>query len=169
MALHHRPYYPNTLNQSDDHTLTNDSRGHYPDLEPSLAHNAHIYSLADGAFQAHQHSTDREFAGLIQAATAAAGQESSYTQDHDKVYIPRRMTRQAANMSGELSRLGVFRRRADSMQQDPSSLALRHKASPTKSFQTHQHTNVGGRVILLGFSEFRHLLDSGIYHKTTPD
>ena len=41
---------------------------------------ANIYSLAGGALQAHEDNTASQFAGLIQAATAAAGQEATYYQ-----------------------------------------------------------------------------------------
>jgi len=71
-----------------------------------MAPNAHMYSLADGALQVHQNSTDRHFAGLIQAATVAAGQEASYAEDHNGLGTLRRTTRQSrANVSGELLRV----------------------------------------------------------------
>jgi hypothetical protein len=105
MALQTGPYYSNALDQPEKHDLTN-KHGPYPDLDPSMAPNAHMYSLADGALQVHQKSTDRQFAGLIQAATAAAGQEASYAEDHNGLGTLRRTTRQTrANISGELLRV----------------------------------------------------------------
>ncbi len=105
MALQTGPYYSNALDQPEKHDFTN-NHGPYPDLDPSMAPNAHMYSLANGALQVHQKSTDRQFAGLIQAATAAAGQEASYAEDHHGLGTLRRTTRQTrANISGELLRV----------------------------------------------------------------
>ena len=102
MASQPGPYYSNALEHSEQCSLTGNSNGQYPDLDPAMASNAHMYSLADGALQVHQNSTDRHFAGLIQAATAAAGQEASYAQDHGIVGTARRTTRQSrANVIGE--------------------------------------------------------------------
>lgn len=104
MASQTGPYYSNALDQSEKHNLTND-HGPYPDLDPSMAPNAHMYSLADGALQVHQNSTDRHFAGLIQAATAAAGQEASDAEDHTGLGTLRRTTRQSrVDISGKLLR-----------------------------------------------------------------
>ena len=105
MALQTGPYYSNAVDQSEKHNLTN-NHGSYPDLDPSMASNAHMYSLADGALQVHQSSTDRHFAGLIQAATAAAGQEAGETEDQTGLGTLRRTTRQTrATISGELLRI----------------------------------------------------------------
>lgn len=104
MALQTGPYYSDVPDQSEKHNLTND-RIPYPDLDPSMAPNAHMYSLADGALQVHQKSTDRHFAGLIQAATAAAGQEASDAEDHTGLGSLRRTTRHSrVDISGKLLR-----------------------------------------------------------------
>lgn len=104
MALQGGPYYSSALESAKVPSLTGDNDAQYPDLDPSNAPSAHIYSLADGALQIHRNSSDRQLAGLIQAATAAAGQEISYADNHDAA---RRTTRQSGvNHSGELLRLG---------------------------------------------------------------
>lgn len=92
MAMQGGPYYSSLLAQSDERSVMGTRHGQYPDLDPSMAPNAHIYALADGALQVQQNTTDRQFAGLIEAATAAAGQESGYTHDGDFI-TPRRTTR----------------------------------------------------------------------------
>ena len=93
MVLQRRPYYSNSLDQSEGRSLLDKNNGHYPDIDPSIASNAHMYSLADGALQMHEEPTNRHFAGLVQAATAAAGQEAGYAQDNCYLGTPRRSTR----------------------------------------------------------------------------
>ena len=103
MSLQDGPYYSSSLGQSGNQGLTDNGHDHYPDLDPSMVSNTHMYSLAGGALQAHQNPTDRDFAGLIQAATAAAGQEAGYAQGNGGFGIPRRTTRQTmANTAGRL-------------------------------------------------------------------
>jgi len=136
MTLQTGPYYSNALDQSEKHNLTQ-NHGPYPDLEPSMAPNAHMYSLADGALQVHQNSTDRHFAGLIQAATAAAGQEASSAEDHNGLGTLRRTTRHSrANISGELLRvlpefffLNIYYTKT--VIKRHHSLSNSHKATPT--------------------------------------
>ena len=102
MALQPQPYYTNSLDQSEGGSSFDKNDGHYPDINPLIASNAHMYSLADGALQMHGDPTDRHFAGLAQAATAAAGQEASYAQDNSYFGTPRRSTRHSrATGAGE--------------------------------------------------------------------
>ena len=112
MALQSRPYYSNSLDQSEGRRLLDKSNDHYPDIDPSIASNGHVYSLADGALQMHGDSTDRHFAGLVQAATAAAGQEASYAQDNSYLATPRRSTRHSratgAGKSGSVANNTFF-------------------------------------------------------------
>lgn len=96
MTSNNAPYYT-TSSQTLDPTLgsrdSNDS-SIYPDLAQATASSAQMYSLADGALQAHQNSANSYFAGLIEAATAAAGQETEYGQTTEGVRS-RRITRQS--------------------------------------------------------------------------
>jgi hypothetical protein len=58
-----------------------------PELAPGPATDAQMYALADGAMQAHQEQ--HQFAGLVQAATAAADE----VQQHDQSPSAKRNTR----------------------------------------------------------------------------
>ncbi|MCJ1397069.1 hypothetical protein MMC11_000261 [Xylographa trunciseda] len=72
------PYYTTSsqaIEELQNHEPHNDEESIYPELESSTTDDAQMYSLADNALQAHQGNTAHHFAGLIQAATAAAGQE----------------------------------------------------------------------------------------------
>ena len=77
MALNDGPYYTTSqaLEEVQDHESHNEQESIYPDLGPSVTDDAQMYALADNALQAHQGNTASHFAGLIQAATAAAGQQ----------------------------------------------------------------------------------------------
>ena len=77
MALHNGPYYTTSSQVVDDlnvQDLHNGQTSIYPDLGQSTASDSHMYALADDALQAHN-DTASHLAGLIQAATAAAGQD----------------------------------------------------------------------------------------------
>ena len=80
MASNDGPYYTTSSQAIEDlrsHDHHNDHSSIYPDLGPSTIADAQMYALADDALQAHHGSTASHLAGLIQAATAAAGQEES--------------------------------------------------------------------------------------------
>ena len=100
MTSNNAPYYT-TSSQTLDPTLgsrdSNDGSV-YPDLAQSTVSSAQMYSLADGALQVHQNNANNHFAGLIEAATAAAaaGQEHEYGQAPESANgRPRRVTRQS--------------------------------------------------------------------------
>ncbi|MCJ1392838.1 hypothetical protein MMC18_005710 [Xylographa bjoerkii] len=83
MALNDGPYYTTSsqaIEELRNHELHTDQESIYPDLGPSTTDEAQMYALADNALQAHQGSSASHFAGLIQAATAAAGQEEISTK-----------------------------------------------------------------------------------------
>ncbi|MCJ1386951.1 hypothetical protein MMC17_010080 [Xylographa soralifera] len=83
MALNDGPYYTTSsqaVEELQNHEPHNDQESMYPDLGPSAPDDAQMYALADNALQAHQSNTASHFAGLIQAATAAAGQEEISSQ-----------------------------------------------------------------------------------------
>ncbi|MCJ1439472.1 hypothetical protein MMC27_008866 [Xylographa pallens] len=83
MALNDGPYYATSshaVEQLQNHESHNDQESIYPDLGPSTTADAQMYALADNALQAHQGNNASHFAGLIQAATAAAGQEEISSQ-----------------------------------------------------------------------------------------
>ena len=105
MTSSNAPYYT-TSSQTLDPTLgsrDNNDGSIYPDLAQATASSAQMYSLADGALQAHQNSANSHFAGLIEAATAAAaGQEDEYGQTTDSAR-PRRITRQSRPHEDTLS------------------------------------------------------------------
>ena len=83
MALNNGPYFTAT-SQSLDGLGNNDlheDASIYPDLGQSITTNAQMYTLANGALQAHQRNSHSDLAGLIRAATVAAGQQDEETQD----------------------------------------------------------------------------------------
>ena len=83
MALNDGPYYTTSsqaVEQLQNHESHNDQESIYPDLGPLATADAQMYALADNALQAHQGNNAHHFAGLIQAATAAAGQEEISSQ-----------------------------------------------------------------------------------------
>lgn len=96
MTSNNAPYYTTSSQTLDPALGSRDSNDGsiYPDLALATASSAQMYSLADGALQAHQNSANSHFAGLIEAATAAAGQEDDYGQG-TKGARPRRITRQS--------------------------------------------------------------------------
>ena len=108
MALHNGPYYT-ASSQSVDGLGSNavhDSHGSlYPDLGHQTIPDAQMYALADDAVQAHQNNATRQLAGLIQAATAAAGQDGRHAPD---ITVPiRRSTRRSQVMGYDQRALGA--------------------------------------------------------------
>ncbi|KAI4125517.1 MAG: hypothetical protein LQ347_005358 [Umbilicaria vellea] len=106
MTSNNAPYYT-TPSQTLDPTLGSrdgNDGSIYPDLAQAAASSAQMYSLADGALQAHQNSANSHFAGLIEAATAAAGQEDEYVQATESER-PRRITRQSRAHEEALSNI----------------------------------------------------------------
>lgn len=106
MALPTGPYYATSSRPVEDMgpNSVHDSHGSlYPDLAQQTATDAQMYSLADNALQAHQNNSTSQFAGLIQAATAAACQDDGHTPDITGQ--PRRSTRRSQGMSYGLQSL----------------------------------------------------------------
>lgn len=100
-----------------------------------MAPNAHMYSLADGALQVHQNSTDRHFAGLIQAATVAAGQDARCVEGQDGLGTLRRTTRQSkVNGSGEL-----LRAKPEPLSTSPDILKKQHRNTTFSPSRTELH------------------------------
>ncbi|SLM34446.1 hypothetical protein LPUS_03201 [Lasallia pustulata] len=97
MASNNAPYYTTSSQTLDPTLASRDSNdgSMYPDLAQATASSAQMYSLADGALQVHQNNANSHFAGLIEAATAAAGQEDEYGQATESAR-PRRITRQSS-------------------------------------------------------------------------
>lgn len=122
MTSNNAPYYT-TPSQTLDPTLSSrDSNDGslYPDLAQATASSAQMYSLADGAIQAHQNGANSHFAGLIEAATAAAGQEDEYVQATESAR-PRRITRQSSAHEETLSNtLGPTNRTPSRTTGDPT-------------------------------------------------
>ena len=84
MTLSNGPYYTTTSQAVDNlgtHVLPDDRSNIYPELGHSTPSEAQMYALADDALQVHQHNRASQFAGLIRAATAAAGQ-ADQTAEH---------------------------------------------------------------------------------------
>ena len=72
------PYYTTSsqvVEEPQNHGSHNDQESIYPDLGPPATDDVQTYTLADNTLQAHQGNATSHFAGLIQAATVAAGQE----------------------------------------------------------------------------------------------
>ena len=82
------PYYTNSLANHELHADT----CIYPDLGQSLTTNPQMYSLADGAVQAHQRTSSTDLAGLIRAATVAAGREADEIADGPEISAKPRRT-----------------------------------------------------------------------------
>lgn len=79
MASNKGPYYTASVPSLMTGDINGTSDTSYPDLESSILNSsAQMYSLADGALHAHESSTQSQLEGLLQAATAAAGEESHY-------------------------------------------------------------------------------------------
>jgi len=96
MAPHNGPYYTTSSQSVNDleSNAVHDGQGSlYPDLGHQAASDAQMYALADDALQAHRNNTTSQFAGLIQAATAAAGQDERHTPGITGP--PRRSTRRS--------------------------------------------------------------------------
>ncbi|MCJ1251356.1 hypothetical protein MMC30_008588 [Trapelia coarctata] len=108
MALHNGPYYTPSSQSVDDlgSNAVHESQGSlYPDLGHQTAPDAQMYALADDALQAHQNNATRQLAGLIQAATAAAGQDVG--QAPDITGQPRRSARRSQGMGYDQRSLGA--------------------------------------------------------------
>ena len=77
MALDNGPYYTTSsqvVDELEGQDLHNGQPSIYPDLGQPTVSESHMYALADDALQAHK-DTAGHLVGLIQAATAAAGQD----------------------------------------------------------------------------------------------
>lgn len=108
MALHNGPYYIASSQPVDDLgcNAVHGSQGSlYPDLGHQAAPDAQMYALADDALQAHQNNATRQLAGLIQAATAAAGQDGRHAPD--LTGQPRRSARRSQGMGYDQRGLGA--------------------------------------------------------------
>ena len=110
MASHVGPYYTNSSQVVDDlgaPDLHNGQTSIYPDLGQSTAPDSHMYALADDALQAHN-NTATHLAGLIQATTAAAGQDDGLRRySSSSPSRSRRTTRKSQGAGRHLRRLSV--------------------------------------------------------------
>jgi hypothetical protein len=108
MAPHNGPYYSassQSVNDLESNAVHDGQGSLYPDLGHQAASDAQMYALADDALQAHQNNTTRQFAGLIQAATAAAGQADSHVPGITGP--PRRSTRRSQRFAYDQRNLVV--------------------------------------------------------------
>lgn len=84
MALNDAPYYTSSSKPIDElgtQDLHDSHASIYPELGSTAVPDAQMYALADDALQAHQENTASHFAGLLQAATAAAGRNGEPHSD----------------------------------------------------------------------------------------
>ncbi|MCJ1477493.1 hypothetical protein MMC13_006165 [Lambiella insularis] len=78
MALNNGPYYTSSskaIVELGSHELPNSHGNIYPEPGPAASPDAQMIALTDDALHAHEENTASHFAGLLQAATAAAGHD----------------------------------------------------------------------------------------------